>query len=91
MRTLEKRREAKKVTFPFVISVLIAIGVTYLVFRYLPVIVFEIMMLIIVGLVFAIVLVAHLVLMTLILLPYYAVTKVKLKKEKSKGGYRLNN
>ena len=91
MRTTKKGRKAKKVILPFVISVLIAIGAACLVFLYLPVIVFGIMMLIIAGLVFAVVFAASWFLMTLILLPYYALTKVKPNEKESRGGYRLSN
>ncbi|RJS85871.1 zinc ribbon domain-containing protein [Candidatus Bathyarchaeota archaeon] len=46
---------------------------------------------IVIGLIFGAVLAASWLVMTLLLLPYYAITKVKPREEKSRGGYRIED
>lgn len=78
-----------KLLLPFFISILIAIGVTYLVIIYLHLIIVGVLLLIVAVIIFGVVLAATWLLLQIVALPYYALTKVKPKEEESKGGYKL--
>ena len=83
------KTETKKILLPLFISILVALGITYLVVMYLPIIITGILLLIVLAFIFSAVLTATWFIMRLVLLPYYAITKVKPREEESKGGYRL--
>jgi predicted membrane protein len=85
-----RRTETKKILLLVLfISILVALGITYLVVMYLPIIITGILLLIVFAFIFGAVLTATWFIMQLVLLPYYAITKVKPREEESKGGYRL--
>jgi len=85
-----KRTETKKILLPlFFFSILVAIGITYLIVTYLPLIITGVLRLIVSSFIFSAVLAITWFIMQLVLLPYYAITKVKPKEEESKGGYKL--
>lgn len=84
-----KRTETKKILLPLFISILVALGITYLIIRYLPLIIVGVLFLIVVAVIFGAVLTTTWFIIQLVLLPYYALKKVKPKEEESKGGYRL--
>jgi hypothetical protein len=81
--------ETQRIILPLLISVLVAIGITYLVIIYLPFIITGIILLIVAVIIFGGVLAVMWIVMQLVLLPYYALKKVKPKEEESRGGYRL--
>ena len=66
-----------------------AIGITYLIVINLPLIITGVLLLIVLSFIFSSVLAITWFTMQLVILPYYAITKVKPKEEESKGGYKL--
>jgi len=84
-----KRTETKKILFPLFFSILVAIGITYLIVINLPLIITGVLLLIVLSFIFSAVLAITWFTMQLVILPYYAITKVKPKEEESKGGYKL--
>ena len=84
-----KRVETRKLLLPLFISILVALGITYLIVMYLPLIIVGVLFFIAVAFIFGAVLTATWFIMQLVVLPYYAIKKVKPKEEESKGGYRL--
>lgn len=91
MRETGVEKEGKKVLLPLLISILVALGITYLILTHLPIIILGVMLFIVAALIFAFVLSAAWFLMQLVLLPYYAMKRVKPKEEESKGGYRIED
>jgi len=84
-----QRTETKKILLPLFFSILVAIGITYLIVIYLPLIFTGVLLLIVLSFIFSAVLAITWFIMQLVILPYYAITKVKPKEEESKGGYKL--
>ena len=84
-----RRTETKKILLPLFISILVALSITYLIVMYLPLIIAGVLLLIVAAFIFGAVLTATWLIMQLVLLPYYALRKVKPREEESKGGYRL--
>lgn len=83
------RTETREILLPLLVSILVAIGITYLIITYLPLIIAGVLFFIVAAVIFGAVLTAMWFTMQLVLLPYYALKKVKPKEEESKGGYRL--
>lgn len=84
-----RRTETKEILLPLFVSILVALGITYLIVMYFPLIIMGVLFFIVVAFIFSAVLMATWFIMQLVFLPYYAIKKVKPKEEESKGGYRL--
>jgi Zn-dependent protease with chaperone function len=83
------RTETREILLPLLVSILVAIGITYLIITYLPLIIAGVLLFIVAAVLFGAVLTATWFIMQLVLLPYYALRKVKPREEESRGGYRL--
>ena len=83
------RTETREILLPLLVSILVAIGITYLIIMYLPLIIAGVLLFIVAAVIFGAVLTAMWFIMQLVLLPYYALRKVKPREEESRGGYRL--
>lgn len=81
--------ETKSIIVPAVISILVAIVLTYLVLTFLPLIVAGVLLLIVASIIFGAILAATWFILQLVLLPYYALRKVKPREDESRGGYTL--
>ena len=88
---VEGREGKGKILVPMAVSVLSAIAITYLTLQYLPLIVKGVLLLMALALIFTLSMAATWMIVQLVFLPYYALTKVKPREEESRGGYRLED
>jgi len=84
-----KKENKKKTLLFFLVSILAALGVTYIILKHLPFIIVGFLLLLIAALIFTSALTAIWLLIHLVLLPYYALRKVKPREEESKGIYTI--